>query len=132
VDWRWRCTAWIAGADIRVASIPHLIRLKEAAGRPQDLADIAQLRNLPGAQRQTGAMADFDPDQPPVAWGTCEDAEALRRGSFLQRTPEQRLAWLVSALELAYQSGALKSRRPAGEPQADWQGANARKGSVPI
>lgn len=41
----------IAGADIRVASIPHLIRLKEAAGRPQDLADIARLRTLPGGQR---------------------------------------------------------------------------------
>jgi hypothetical protein len=41
----------IAGADFRVASIPHLIRLKEAAGRPQDLADIARLRTLPGGQR---------------------------------------------------------------------------------
>lgn len=62
-------------------------------------------------------MAEFDPDQLPVAWGTYEDAEALRRWSFLQRTPEQRLAWLVSALELAYQSGALKPRRPPIEPQ---------------
>ena len=57
-------------------------------------------------------MKQFDPDRPPVAWGTFEDAEALRRWSFLQRTPEQRLAWLASALELAYQSGALKPRRP--------------------
>lgn len=57
-------------------------------------------------------MTDFDPNQPPVAWGSYEDAEALRRWSFLQRTPDQRLAWLVAALELAYQSGAIKPQRP--------------------
>jgi len=66
-------------------------------------------------------MADFDPNlpEPPAAWGTYEDAEALRRWSFLRRTPEQRLAWLVSALDLAYQSGALKPRRPDTDPRAD-------------
>jgi len=57
-------------------------------------------------------MKQFDLDRPPVAWVSFEDAEALSRWSFLKRTPEQRLAWLVSALELAYQSGALKPRRP--------------------
>ena len=59
-------------------------------------------------------VKDFDPTkaEPPPAWGTYEDAAALRRWSFLQRTPEQRLAWLTAALELAYQSGALKPRRP--------------------
>lgn len=31
---------------IRVASIPHLIQLKEIAGRPQDLADIQRLRTI--------------------------------------------------------------------------------------
>ena len=36
----------IAGVEVRVASIPHLIRLKEAAGRPGDLADVARLRTL--------------------------------------------------------------------------------------
>lgn len=36
----------IAGTDVRVASIPHLIRLKQAAGRPQDLVDIERLRTL--------------------------------------------------------------------------------------
>jgi hypothetical protein len=54
----------------------------------------------------------FDPDHEPSAWGTFEDAEALRWWSFERRTPEQRLAWLRAALELAYQSGALQSRRP--------------------
>jgi hypothetical protein len=57
-------------------------------------------------------MADFSPDSDPSAWGSWTDAEALRRWSFARRTPEQRLAWLQAALELAYQSGALKPRRP--------------------
>ena len=34
----------IAGHEIRVASIEHLIRMKAAAGRAQDLADIERLR----------------------------------------------------------------------------------------
>jgi hypothetical protein len=57
-------------------------------------------------------MSDFNPTQEPSAWGSWKDAEALRRWSFARRTPEQRLAWLQSALELAYQSGAIKPRRP--------------------
>ena len=57
-------------------------------------------------------MKSFDPDQVPCAWGSYEDADALRRWSFERRTPEQRLAWLTAALELAYQSGAIKPRRP--------------------
>jgi hypothetical protein len=57
-------------------------------------------------------MPRFDRDQEPHAWGSWEDAESLRRWSFERRTPEQRLAWLQSALQLAYQSGAVKPRRP--------------------
>lgn len=34
--------------QVRVASIPHLIRMKEEAGRPQDLADIERLHKLQG------------------------------------------------------------------------------------
>lgn len=34
----------IAGHEIRVASIEHLIRMKAAAGRAQDLADIERLQ----------------------------------------------------------------------------------------
>lgn len=57
-------------------------------------------------------MRDFDSHQEPSAWGAWEDAEALRRRSFARRAPEQRLAWLQAALQLAYQSGAMKPRRP--------------------
>jgi len=64
-------------------------------------------------------MQQFDPDAVPSAWGSFEDAEALRRWSFERRTPEQRLAWLQAALEIAYQSGALKPRRPECELPAE-------------
>ena len=45
----------------------------------------------------------------PGRFGGWDDAERLRRWSFQQRTPQQRLDWLVQALELAYQRGALTS-----------------------
>ena len=69
-------------------------------------------------------MTEFDPDSTPEAWGTYEDAERLRRCAFLQKTPEQRLARLQSALQLAYQSGALKPRRPDARelPDIDTKG----------
>ena len=50
--------------------------------------------------------------EPPVLRGTYEDAVTLRRWSFRQRTPAQRLEWLVAMLRVAYQSGALKPREP--------------------
>lgn len=55
---------------------------------------------------------------PPAGWGSWDDAERLRRWSFLQRTPEQRLEWLVQVLEIAYASGALAPRRPVDERTA--------------
>ena len=56
-------------------------------------------------------MSPNDINVPPAGWGSYSDAEALRRWSFAQRTPEQRLDWLVSALELAYASGAITPRQ---------------------
>lgn len=49
---------------------------------------------------------------PPPGTGTYADAERLRKWSFLQRTPEQRLDWLISVLQIAYERGALKPRQP--------------------
>lgn len=49
----------------------------------------------------------------PAGWGSWEDADRLRRWAFLQRTAQQRLAWLIEALEIAYQSGALRPQGPA-------------------
>lgn len=51
-------------------------------------------------------------EKPPDGWGTFEEAEALRRWAFRQRTPAQRLDWLVEMLEIAYRTGALKPRTP--------------------
>jgi uncharacterized tellurite resistance protein B-like protein len=53
-------------------------------------------------------------NEPPAGWGSYEDAERLRQWSFLQKTPEQRLEWLIEMLEIAYATGALKPRRPTG------------------
>lgn len=36
----------VAGVPVRVASVAHLLRMKQAAGRPQDLADVAALSAL--------------------------------------------------------------------------------------
>jgi hypothetical protein len=57
-------------------------------------------------------MSDPTVNEPPATWGSYEDAARLRKWSFLQRTPEQRLDWLIEMLELAYSTGALKPVQP--------------------
>ena len=42
--WSRAAVISIGGHEIRVACVEHLIRMKEAAGRPQDLADVERLR----------------------------------------------------------------------------------------
>jgi hypothetical protein len=51
----------------------------------------------------------------PPNFGSWEDAEDLRKWSFRQRTPQQRLDWLVQALTIAYQCGALKDAAEKNE-----------------
>lgn len=51
--WRESVEASVDGTPVRVASIDHLIRMKQRAGRPKDLADIEALRTL---------LADTDDD----------------------------------------------------------------------
>ena len=53
-------------------------------------------------------MAHDETTPPMTTFGSWQDAEELRKWSFLRRTPQQRLDWLVQALSIAYQSGALK------------------------
>lgn len=51
-------TVRVGGLAVPVASIPHLIAMKQAAGRPQDLSDVAALRELLGA-KQEGHSSDL-------------------------------------------------------------------------
>jgi hypothetical protein len=64
--------------------------------------------------------------EPPAGWGSFDDAEALRRWSFLQRTPEQRLEWLIEMLEIGYASGAIRPRHPQDADLAEPGPAGAR------
>ena len=41
--WRDAVDMTFRGVTVRVASIPHLVRMKEAASRPQDRADVERL-----------------------------------------------------------------------------------------
>jgi hypothetical protein len=58
------------------------------------------------------AMTHDKVSEPPPGRGSFDDAEALRHWSFLQRTPEQRLEWLIEMLEIGYASGAIRPRHP--------------------
>jgi Nucleotidyl transferase AbiEii toxin, Type IV TA system len=42
--WADAAITTIGDVEVRIASVQHLIRMKEAAGRPQDLADLERLR----------------------------------------------------------------------------------------
>lgn len=45
--WRDRVTATVDGVRFEMISKPHLLANKRATGRPQDLADVARLQELP-------------------------------------------------------------------------------------
>lgn len=90
--WAESDTVDISGTAIRIASLEHLIRLKEIAGRAQDLEE--------------EGFGMKDADQPRVA-----DWEKMRRDqleSIAGATPAQRLAWLEDALRLAHAAGAIR------------------------
>ena len=93
--WRDAVDMTFRGVTVKVASTEDLTRFESDA--------VSMLERRPIA------------DHRPQGWGSYKDAEDLRRWSFLQRTPEQRLEWLIEMLDIAYQSGAIKPRRPANE-----------------
>jgi len=61
-------------------------------------------------------MTEFDARLIPQAWGSFEDAEKLRRWAFLQKSPTERLAWMIEMLEIAYATGARQPSPPPDGP----------------
>ena len=53
--WRASEVIELSGTVVRIASIPHLIRLKRLAGRPQDLADVEALEIILRRKEGRGA-----------------------------------------------------------------------------
>ena len=53
-----------------------------------------------------------------AGFGSWKDAEDLRKWSFLRRTPQQRLDWLVDALSIKFmaQTAVTTGSAPQDEP----------------
>jgi len=58
-------------------------------------------------------MSPDELETPLPNFGSWKDAENLRKWSFLQRTPQQRLDWLMQALTIAYQMRGSQTSRSA-------------------
>jgi hypothetical protein len=108
--------AVVGSASVRVASIPHLVEMKRAAGRPQDLADVEALLSIQGPQMTEPRNADW-------STATHEGARAAMRREVALATPQARMVWLAQALELTLASGALAQahQRRQAECDASWQ-----------
>jgi hypothetical protein len=63
-------------------------------------------------------MTPFDPNIPPPITGSYEDARRLAEWDFLRKTPEQRLQWLISMLEIRH--------IPPPDPGSDLPGNETR------
>ena len=100
--WRDSIVRDLGHCSVQVASIPHLIEMKRRAGRPQDMLDIEALEEILKNPRGTVSESYF---------GGWEERRKDQLVSGLRATPAQRLSWLESMIELAWQSGALPRRR---------------------
>ncbi len=101
----------IGNTVVRVVSIPHLIQMKQAAGREQDRADLQALGEI---EKRRGQDEIAEPTAPaeddPWAKTTWEGHAQWQLERTLAATPEQRLAWLEAAIRIAHAAGAI--RRP--------------------
>lgn len=100
---------------VRVVSIPHLIQMKQAAGREQDRADLRVLEEI---EKRRGQDEVAEPAAPAAPAAPAED-ELWAKTSWeghaqwqlertLAATPEQRLAWLEAAIRIAHAAGAIR------------------------
>ena len=91
---------------VPVVSIPHLLQMKQAAGREQDRAD---LRVLVEIEKRRGQDEIAEPAEDDLWAKTSWDGHAKWQ---LERTiaarPEQRLAWLEEAIHIAHAAGAIR------------------------
>jgi len=123
----------VLGVPIAVASLTHLIALKEAAGRPQDEVDVRHLRALdalrvrrasepPAATERTHAecLAVSERPLPPVAPGheLCP-SEASLLAQTARLSPEERFAVLVSLWSFWQAEGGAARRRVAATTRAN-------------
>ncbi len=115
----------IGTAVVPVVAIPHLIQMKQAAGREQDRAD---LRVLVEIEKRRGQDEIAEPAAPAEddLWAKTgwEGHAQWQLERTLSATPEQRLAWLEAAIGIAHAAGAI--RRPQPDLAAPLRSTNTR------
>ncbi|MGA9423110.1 MAG: nucleotidyltransferase [Rhodanobacteraceae bacterium] len=97
----------IDGIRVCVASIEHPIAMKQAAGRPRDLEDIAKLRQI----QDEGRMTKVDGgDRTSDAF---RKAEVANLRAWMKLSDSEKVDFFEEMIELAYHSGALRPERLA-------------------
>ena len=115
----------IGTTAVPVVSLPHLIQMKQAAGREQDRADLKVLVKVEKRRGQDEIAEPTAPAEDDLWAKTSWEGHAqwqLERA--LSATPEQRLAWLEEAIRLARAAGA--SRRTEVELAAASRSGSTR------
>ena len=94
---------------VPVVAIPHLIQMKQAAGREQDRADLRVLVEIEKRRGQDEIAEPTIPTEDDLWAKTSWEGHAQWQ---LERTrpatPEQRLAWLEAAIRIAHAAGAIR------------------------